>query len=180
MSKNLISSPPSIYQLYLRKLGAFGSSIFGNDLYFLKEFVDLGIQDFGEERVIEMLKNDNSPNSKRCKEIAENWEDVKRDFRIFDIRLTRAKGFYDKIEKKDFSKINDKDVEEFMGYSKRISFIKEDIYTLAVFLIRNSPLQKQTIPSDAWKVLEHSGLKKLESGNKTPQPLNTESSGGEN
>ena len=182
MPDNLISSPAIIYQLYHRKLGAFGSSTIGNDLYYLKEFVDLGIQDFGEDRIVEMLKADESKNSRRCRELGENWKMVSKRLKYFDIALNKSKGFYDKVEKKDFSKIDDKDVKNFLRLARKISLIKQDIYTLAIFLIKNSPLQKQTIPSEAWKILEHTDMKKLDIGKRVPQPINTqnESSRGEN
>lgn len=165
----LSSSTPIIYQILLRKLGAYGSSSLGNDIYYLKEFVDIFIQDFGEEKVIEMLKNDTSSNSKRCKELAENWKDFKTDWRYFDRALNRAKGYFDKIENKDFSKISEDNVRDFGRYARYVPLIKEDLYTLVVFFIRNSPIQKKTIPLDAWKVLEHSHLKKIDAGRRPPK-----------
>ncbi len=179
---NLISSPHLVYQIYLRKWGAFGGSSMGNDIYYLKEFVDLCIQDFGEDNVVEMLKNDNSPNSRNYNRIAENWKSVKIKMKRLDVWLNKAKGYFDKVEKKDYTKINDKDVREFLRYSRRIPLIKPDLYSLAIFLVKNSPLQKQTIPSEAWKVLEHTNLKKLDIGRRIPEAITSplESSGGGN
>ena len=133
MSDMMTRSPPPIFSLYLRKLGAFGTSTMGNDLYYLKEFVDMCIQDFGEEKIVEMLKKDKSLNMKNCRRIGENWEKVKRDLNKFDVHVSRAKGFFDKIEKKDFKKMGDEDTQAFLGYTKKVPLIKIDIYCLFVF-----------------------------------------------
>ena len=152
--KQLINTPLS--QTYLRLWGYFCSTYFGNDIYRLKEYVDLSINDFGEERVVEMLKKDEGHNSKRCKEIGENWEHVKKKLILFDKRLSQAKVFYDKIEKKEFKKISDKNVRDALKMAKKIPLIKPDIYTLAIFFMKNSSLQRMSIPSEAFKVMERS------------------------
>ena len=49
--------------------------------------------------------------------------------------------------------------------------IKQDIYCLMVFLIKNSQLQRSTIPIGAWKVLEHISLKKIDATKRRPERI---------
>ena len=162
---------PAMIQLLLRKLAAFGSSYLGNDLYYLKEVVDIVWQTFGDEKVIEMLKNDNSPNSKKCRKLAEDWDKLKIRWRKFDKVLNLTKIHWDKIEKKNPLSPAKDDVRAFARYASKIPLIKEDLYTLFDFFMKNSPLSRKTIPSDAWKVLEHSELKKIDATRRSPDVI---------
>jgi len=160
--KQILNVSPLLMPIYTRKLGIYCSGYLGNDIYYLKEFVDIFINEIGENKVVEMLKNDNSENSKRCNLIGDNWDNFKSKMLKFDILLGKAKGFYDKIENKKFTKVTEKDVKEFMRLVKKIPLIKQDLYTIMIFLIKNTTLQRMSIPPDAFKILEHLGMKKMD------------------
>lgn len=152
--RKIISISPVLAQLYLRKLAQFGSSYFGNDVYALKEFVDVCMNEVGVEKLIEMLKMDEGENKERNRYLGNNWEKIQLRLNKFDKMVSIAKPLYDKVENKKFTKISEKDVKDAIRASSKISIIKQDVYTLAVFLIKNSTLQRMTVPSDAWKILE--------------------------
>ena len=153
---------PLLSQIFLRKWGMFCSTYLGNDLYYLKEYVDMAINDLGEEKVIEMLKNNDGDNKKRCNEIGNDWDNFRKKLNKFDRLLNKTKGFYDKIEDKKFTKINERDIKEFMRLCMKLPLIKQDLYTLAVFLINNTSLHRMTVPTEAFKILEHKHFRKID------------------
>jgi len=149
-------------QIMVRKWAYFGSTYLGNDLFYLLEFIDLCLEDLGEDNVVEMLKTDNSQNKKRLNQIGENWNKFSRQYAGIKSDVVKSKVYYDKIEKKDFSKIDSADVQIFLRCSKRIQLIQKEIYALAIFLLAHSKIRGQTVKDTDFKVLENTGLKKLE------------------
>lgn len=144
-------------QLALRKCAFFGSSTLGNDIYYLKEFIDLMINIVGEERVIELLKNDKSSNSKVLNRIAKEWHEkkgMKRKLSKFDKLIEKTKLAFDKLEDKNFKKTDDPSYKTLTEKSKKITALKPEIYALFVFLVNNSTLSRMTIPPDYFKILE--------------------------
>jgi hypothetical protein len=154
--KRIYSIAPVLSQVYLRKLGMFCTSSLGNDIYHLKEVVDMLLNEIGEERVVDELKKDESENKKKNKELGDNWEKFKKKFDRMDVLLSDIKATYDLIENKKFSKITKENEREFIRKNKKIALFKQDIYTLFVFLIKATSLQRMTINSESFKVLERS------------------------
>ena len=167
-----IQSINVLNQVYLRKWIYFGSTYLVNDVYYLKEFIDLCINDFGEENVRQMLLTDEGRNKEKLRKIGKNWESYKHYLRRLDKQINLTKGFYDKLGKKDFSK-NDEDMKAFMKCANKLPLIKSDLYALAIFLLEKSPVKNLTIKSDDWKILEHIDLKKLQTGYRKPEILPT-------
>lgn len=159
--KNLIQIPDGMDEILMRSLCYFGSTYLSNDLYYLKRFIDMMINIIGREKVIQMLKEDNSENKKRLNEIGNNFEKVEKELIKFDRFLNLAKGFYDNIEDKKFNDIdkNEKQITNFMRYAKNIPLIKPDIYSLTIFFWNNSSLKKKTFKSEYWRILEHRGFR---------------------
>jgi hypothetical protein len=144
-------------QLSLRKIAYFISSTLGNDIYYLKEFIDIGLSIIGEEKAIEMLKKGNSAE----KLLGENWNKangVKKQLIKLDKIIEKTKNAYDLLEDKTMKK-NEKDYKIFADRCKKVSLIKPELFTLFVFLINNTTLKNGNIPSDYYKILEHKGFR---------------------
>jgi len=137
-------------QLALRKIALFCSSTNGNDLYFLKEFIDIMINVVGEERLINMLKEDSSEINKN---LGENWIKVKLDLKKFDKIVEKTKASYDLLEDKTMDK-KDLKYKDFSEKARKIPLIKQDIYTLFVFLINNTSISQKSIPPEMFKLLD--------------------------
>lgn len=152
---------PLISDLALRKTAMWGSSTLGNDIYYLKECVDLIINVIGEEKFVEMLINDKSPNCKVNNEIGKNWyrgNGMKHRLRKFDKIVETTKASYDVLEDKT---LNKKDIKytKFISKATRVPMIKQDLYALYVFVILNTNLSRMTVRSEMWKILENKGSK---------------------
>jgi len=90
-----ISVNPASTSILLRKLAFFGSSLLGNDIYYMKEFIDLLINIVGEDKLIGLLINDTSNNRTRNNEIGRNWNKpngMKSKLRNFDKIIERTKS----------------------------------------------------------------------------------------
>ena len=161
----MINLNPTFTQIAQRKIAFFCSSTIGNDLYYLKEFVDLMINVIGEEELILLLKNDKSNNSKRNKLIAEKWNKpngIKNSLKKFDKLIEQTKSAYDLLEDKSLKKKDKPDYFKLISKAKKISIIKPDIYSLFVFLVNCTSLQRMTIPQEYYKILEHRGNKPVQ------------------
>lgn len=164
MTNTNISITPIFGELALRKIAQFGSSYLGNDIYYMKEFIDLMINIVGEDKLIELLKNDDSDNKKRNNEIGKNWNEpfgTKRKLIEFDIIVEKTKASYDILEDKTLNKIKDLKYEDFINKAKKIPAIKPDLYSLFVFLINCSSIQRMTIKPEWYKILEHRGNRSI-------------------
>lgn len=150
-------------QLSLRKIAYFSSSVLGNDIYFLREYIDVMINVIGEEKLIEMLLKDDSPNSKKNKEIGENWyknKGMKKMLRNFDRIIEETKSAYDFVEDKTLKK-RDVNFSRFSSKAKKIPMIKPEIYALFVFLVKNTSINRMTIPPEYYRIVEHVGYRSL-------------------
>lgn len=143
-----IISPTSL--ILIRKLARFGSEFIGADLYHLNGFAHYLLNIIGEKKVIKFISVDKSDNSERLKLIAENWESFCKKWRKFDVLITKAKGYWDKIENKKFDKINDKDLREYCKYAKYVPLMIDDLMALTIFMISKTSIRRMSIPSDAW------------------------------
>lgn len=167
MSKELQQITPLVGQISLRKLGCYASTYMGNDLYFLIEAIHLLKSDIGEEFA-----------KKEWELKGKSWEKTMKILQKAEKKANEVKAYYDPIEDKKFDK-KDKEIKPKKFYTKtasKIPLLSPEIYDLFVFLVKTSTLQRQTIPSDAFKILEHVGYKKIELAKKTtPQtPIKTE------
>jgi len=48
-----------------------------------------------------------------------------------------------------------------LRHASRIALMERELYAVFIFLVKNTSIQRLTIPTEAWKVLEHSGYRKL-------------------
>lgn len=158
-----ISLSPAITQLCLRKLALYGSSVLGNDIYYLKEFNDIIISSIGEDVLVNMLKSDVSRNSRILNKIGNNWylsNGMKRKLEKFDKIIEDTKSSYDVLEDKKLEKKN-KGYSNFVSKSSRLPAIKSDFYALFNFLVESTSISNKTIPPEFFKILEHMGNKPM-------------------
>ena len=153
-----IPLPSVVSQMCLRNLGMYSSSYLGNDLYFLMEAINLLVATVGDEKL-----------EKFCEEEGEKWEDMKDKLDHINKLIVKVKTFYDPIQNKDFDKksINLNNTQKmfkkyFVKTAKKISLYQRDIYKIFIFLVNSTTLQQQTIPSEAFKILEHKGFRKMD------------------
>jgi len=152
-------------ELSLRKLAFYGSSHLGNDTYYLKEFIDLMIGFIGEEKVIELLKEDSS---KLNQTIGKNWykkNGMKEKLRVLDEIIEKTKNAYDLIQDKEIlenisHKKTKKHKEEikmkiFKKRFKYLPLIKPELYSLFIFLMNSTSIKYWTIRQDLFKILEN-------------------------
>lgn len=158
----MINLNPTFTQISQRKIAFFCSSVLGNDIYYMKEFIDLMINVFGEEELLKLLKNDKS---KLNKKIGEDWnkpKGMKKSLKNFDKLIEQTKSAYDLLEDKSLKKKGTPDYTKLMSKAKKIPAIKPDVYSLFVFFINNTSLQRMTIPQEYYKILEHRGNKPVQ------------------
>jgi hypothetical protein len=150
----------------LRKIAYYTGSFLGNDIYFMKEFVDLMIGAIGEEKIVERLKFDKSQNSKRLNQIGENWfkpNGMKNKLKKFDKIIEKTKLSYDVLEDPTLSKNKEekKDLKysDFSIKAMKIPAIKEDFISLFVFLVNSTQLSQMSLKPEDIKVMENKGYK---------------------
>ena len=147
----------SFSQFALRKIAYASSSTLGNDLYFLKEFVDMMVNVIGEDAVIELLKKNNSGNKTNLNRIGKEWNEqtgMKRKLIKLDKIIEKTKASYDLLDDKTLKK-KDVKYENFKEKAKKISVIKPDLFALFVFLVNSTSISRMTIPQEYFKHLEH-------------------------
>lgn len=156
--KELKSVNSVLSQLVLRNLGLYGSSYLGNDIYFLVEAINILISDVGEEWL-----------EKEYTKLGKEWGKTKEILVEINELATKIKVFYDPILDKRFEK-KTKDEGQvqamFKSYFRKtaseMALLQREIYDLFVFLVNNTTLRNATIPNEAWKVLEHRDMRKLD------------------
>lgn len=156
MEEKLRTISPLINQMSLRNLGIYSSSYLANDIYYLIETINLLLPDIGEDFI-----------SKKYKEQGKDWEKTKKNLDKLNKLVIKVKIHYDAIEDKKFSKIAKKDPERilqrfFIKTASKIALAQRELYDLFVFLVKLSTIQRQQIPSEAFKILEHIGFKKID------------------
>jgi len=148
---------PLIQQMALRNLGLYCTERLNIDIYYLLETIHLLIPDVGEEFLEE-----------RYKEQGKDWDEIKKNLVKLSKLINKSKVFYDPIEDKSFKKIAKKNPVEkvlqkfFIKTSSEIALMQTELYDLFVFLIKNTTLQRNQIPNEAFKVLEHRGFRKID------------------
>lgn len=150
---------PLISQTSLRICGSFCSTHVGNDVYYLIRAVDMLRADLGEEYV-----------KQEWEKLGRNWERTKKNIVKLNKLATKVKAYYDKIEdKRGDRKMKEIDTKKYyLKTASKLPALQPELYDLFVFLAKKSPIHRQTIPSDAFKILEHAGRKPLEMGKARP------------
>lgn len=143
---------PHVKQVILRTLGLSFSTYLGNDLYFLLKAVNIIINDVGEDFVREELKSE-----------GRDWDKIKSQLTSIEKKVLKAKPYYDMLEDKTFHKkeFEQRNRAEFLRHASKIPLVDNPLIWLYAFLVRKTDLRVMTIPSEAFKVLEHSGFRKL-------------------
>lgn len=145
-----------VRQIVSRKLGSYASNTLGNDIYFLIEAINHIIADVGEDFVKEVSKKEGL-----------DFDKIRITLTKMSKLSTEVKVFYDPLlEKKPGKSSNDLQVEKFRRYYKktvkRILLIQKDIYDILNLLTKYTTLGNTYIPSDAFKVPEHIGARKID------------------
>lgn len=165
MKQNLKQISPLIMQMATRNLGMYCSSYLANDLYYLLESVNLLIPDIGEDFI-----------SEKYKEEGKDWNEIKKKLEKLTKLIIKVKVWYDPIEDKKFQRIAKKDPERkiqrfFIKTASKVALMQSELYNLFVFLVKNTSIQRNQIHTDAFKILEHTGFKKLDL---TKKPISRE------
>lgn len=163
----LIPIPPNISQMFLRTMGLYCSTYLGNDDYYLARAIRIITTYLGDKYMTE-----------KYKELGKDWEKTEANFRSYEKKLMILKRYYDRIQDKTFSKKDkeQKEKSEFLKISSKYSLIRIELYYLYNFIMEKTTLQRQTIRSEAFKILEHAGFKKIEAEKKSTSPT-SESTG---
>lgn len=158
----MININPFFATTIVQKTALYCSSYLSNDLYYLKEAVFLMINLFGEEKLVEMLKTDESNNKNVVRKIGEDWfksNGMKRKLAKISIILEKTNKSYISLKDKTIpkSKSDSQDYKEFVKQCKEFPKIENDFYALFVFLVQNSSIQNMNISSQYLKILESGG-----------------------
>lgn len=167
----MINIPHLLNQVMLKQWAFYGSSHLGNDFFYLCNFIEIAINALGEERLVNMMKEDKSSNNKKIKKLADNWKIFRRKFSKLKLQIRISKTYYDKIEDKKMKNISNNDLTQFKECIKKFNIIEEDIYALAVFLVQVTKLKAMTIRSEDWKILENFDLKKIDTVKRRPEKI---------
>ena len=174
MNEKIKSLSPVISQMSLRKLGLYCSERLSIDQYYLMEAINLLISDVGEDYIEE-----------RYNKQGKNWKEIKEKLATLNKLLSKSKTFYDAIKDKKFGKkTSDADETQLMfeRYFKKtaskISLMQRDLYDLFVFLVKETTLQRQQIPSEAFRILEHLNYRTIGKPHPTPPSTTTPTPGG--
>ena len=140
------------------KFGGYSSSYLGNDLYFFYEAMNLLIADVGEEWLEREMEKE-----------GKNWQEIKLRLQKLKKTILRVKMFYDPIIDKKFSKkeLKKSDVQNmfesnFEESIQRLPLIESDLYETIIFLLKKTMMGSRHIGVDAFRVLEHQGMRKLD------------------
>lgn len=154
--QTIINLPPHIIQICTRRLGMYCSTYLGNDLYYLNSVVELIVSYVGKD----WLKKEYP-----------RYKEAESKLKKLSERLYEVKIWYDAIEDKKFEKKNAEiEIKRFfLRTASKIKLVEHELYSLFIFLVKRTNLQRITIPSEAFKILEHSGFKKLEFDKKKQQ-----------
>lgn len=149
---------PWMSQVILRKLGAYASSYLGNDIYYFVEAINLLVADLGEKFLIEEYKKN-----------GKDWLVTEKRLQEITALATKVKIFYDPIQDKKFerkgenvNKIQAHFKNYFLRVASKFPIIQRELYDLFIFLINKTNLKNQVIPADAFKILEHQGMRKMD------------------
>lgn len=156
-----------ITQIVLRNLGGYASSYLGNDIYFLLEAINLLKSDLGEDNVRKIIESQ-----------GKKWDDVKYNLDKINEISTQIKIFYDPIQNKKFEKkdVNEVKVQKmfkryFRKTAKELSLMSSDIYDIFIILLNNTSISKKTIPNDAFKIIEHTGMRKMDTTDRKKEEI---------
>jgi len=149
-------------QIALKKLAYFGGSTLGNDIYYMKEFLDLMINIIGEDKLIHLLMSDSSNNKSVNNRLGNQWNEskgIKNRLKKFDKIVDKTKRAYDCLNSIDIKKKDTKDYKYYIKNAESISMIKPDMNSLLVFIIDNCSIQKMTIKDEDFKRIYNKGYK---------------------
>lgn len=137
---------PLIQQQILRMLGSALSTYNGADIYYYVRATYMMISDLEEDYVKEEWEKKGG-----------NWEKTKKNLEKLDKKANYVKAYFDSLEDKKFEK-KKKELEIKKYYIKGVSkipLLMPEFFDLFVFLLKKTPLHRQTIPSQAFKIIEH-------------------------
>jgi hypothetical protein len=156
---DLIFLSQAITEEIKRKIAYSSSSYLANDVYFKMVVVDLLINSFGEEKILELIKLEES---KILKNIADNWYKANGFRKKFNKLLSNSsisKLSQDTLKDKDLKQKDTFEYKRLVKDMKKINCIRPEITNLYIFLINKSSIKNMSIPREYFKVLEHTTYK---------------------
>lgn len=137
--------------LLLRKLARFSADFFGSDIYHFNQFSHYLLNLIGEDKIRKLLVNNNSDNKTKLNAIGNDFDKFKRRWRNFDELITKCKGYWDKIETREFKKITDKDLKDYSRYAQEVPYFLDDLFAITIYMISISSIRNMGFPSDAFQ-----------------------------
>ena len=147
--------------MVLRKLGLYCSERLSIDYYYLIEAINLIIPDIGENYIKEKYKAQ-----------GKNWDEMKKKLDTINKQVSKAKVFYDALEDKTMKKIVKDNQEKnnpekiiqrfFIKNVSKVALMQGELLGLFIFLTKISTLQRKSINNESFKILEHSGFRKID------------------
>jgi len=156
------SISPLVSQMVLRILGSYCSTQVANDVYYLIKAINMLKSDLGEEYV-----------KKEWESVpGRDWIKTKKNLEKLEKKSMEVKSFYDAIEDKKMEK-SKQEIKIKYYYTKtasKIPMILPEAYDLLIMLIKRTEIQRRSIPSEAFRILENFNRKPLDMGNIKSHP----------
>jgi hypothetical protein len=159
------------------KWANFTSSKLGDDVYYLYEFVMIGINMIGEDKIVEYLIQDDSSNKTRINKIGNDWYKsngfMKKLNRMSNL-IRKTKATYDLIRDKTFEKKKEeiKNWKAFVSNASKMALFDLELYAVAVWICQNTTFKNQYLNSEDLKLLETKGSRMEGIGGK-PRPFSS-------
>jgi hypothetical protein len=146
----------------VQKIALYCSTYMGNDIYYLKQSINLLINLYGEKTLVEMMKKDESPNKDTIRKIGETWFDrrgMKNNLMKISKISEKLNKTYSVLEDKKLTKEKraNIDFQSFLDQCEYLPLIENDLYALFVFLVQNCSVQNMNISQQYLKVLDSGG-----------------------
>jgi hypothetical protein len=150
---------PNFSGSFLRRQGMADSTQFGNDLYYRLDMLNILIAYYGEEFVAQCVEKHGAKFKPPI-----DWKKAKIEIEEISDIIMKIKPVWDLLEEKKLTKI-DKETrgkEEFLRLAGKIPLFGNVVTSVLVWVIMETQLQSYKVPSEAYKILEHSGYKTME------------------
>ncbi|MCK9370208.1 hypothetical protein M0R04_09910, partial [Candidatus Dojkabacteria bacterium] len=131
------------------------------EMYYLVRAIRILLEVIGEKKVKRLWEKEGY-----------NWEKTEKLLKRADRLAIEVKAYYDDIEQKRAGKSTKETNPRkyFLKTASKIPAINEELYRLFVFLSMHCSIHRMSIPSEAFKILEHKDRKPLDLSRKPIMP----------
>lgn len=146
---------PMITQMSTKTMGMGLSTYLANDIYYFIRFIQIVTASVGEDWMRKYYPN--------------YYLEIKPKIFKWSKKALEVKAWYDRIEDKKMEK-GKEELTTKRFWRKTLSkfpLITQDLWNVVVFLIVHTQLHRIVIPNEAFKILEHTGFKKITMGQKS-------------